>query len=235
MAVYKIADINFFIEPKYEYTVNLLKDYLCDEVHDEIIRVSDEEILFENKDSKQGFDESYLESLAIYRKIAEKIISYDAVLFHCSALSLNGKAYLFTAPSGTGKSTHARLWREVFGDKVTMINDDKPILKFEENKLTVYGTPYDGKHLLSTNTSSEVRAIFILERAEENSAVRLKFLTAYPTLISQTYMPIDEDQIKKTLELLERMKDIPIFELRCNISHDAVNIAYEAVNENQKT
>jgi len=235
MAVYKIADINFFIEPKYEYTVNLLKDYLCDEVHDEIIRVSDEEILFENKDSKQGFDESYLESLAIYRKIAEKIISYDAVLFHCSALSLNGKAYLFTAPSGTGKSTHARLWREVFGDKVTMINDDKPILKFEENKLTVYGTPYDGKHLLSTNTSSEVRAIFILERAEENSAEKLPFPKAYPTLISQTYCPENENKLKKTLELLERMKDIPIFELRCNISHDAVNIAYEAVNENQKT
>ena len=80
---------------------------------------------------------------------------------------MDGEAYIFTAVSGTGKSTHAMLWREVFGERVRMINDDKPLIRITpEGKAVVYGTPWDGKHHLSKNSAFPLKAICWLTRAK---------------------------------------------------------------------
>ena len=76
----------------------------------------------------QEYSDEYLETLAVYRKIAEKLPFFNCFLFHGSVVAVNGKGYLFTAKSGTGKSTHTRLWRELLGEAAFMINDDKPFL-----------------------------------------------------------------------------------------------------------
>lgn len=125
------------------------------------------------EDRKEGlpirnFPDSYLETLAVYRKFAENLLAYDTVLFHGSVVAVDGIGYLFTAKSGTGKSTHTRLWREYFGERAVMVNDDKPLLQVTENGVIVYGTPWDGKHHLSNNISVPLKAICILTRAEEN-------------------------------------------------------------------
>ena len=91
---------------------------------------------------------------------------------------MDGAAYLFTAPSGTGKSTHTRLWREVFGDRVWMINDDKPMLRISENLVTAYGTPWNGKHHISRNASAPLKAIVQLNRGKENIIMDFYFLKA---------------------------------------------------------
>lgn len=116
----------------------------------------------------RNFTEGFLENNAIHALLAEKLVSHDVLLMHGSALCIDGEAVIFTAPSGTGKSTHSRLWREVFDDRVWMINDDKPLLNVTETGITVYGTPWDGKHRLSRNACAPLKAIVSLERGEEN-------------------------------------------------------------------
>ena len=173
--------------------------------------------------------DGYSEALAIYRKICEYLLDDDIILFHCSALELDGKAYLFTAPSGTGKSTHARLWRERFGERVTMINDDKPLLEVRDSGITVYGTPFAGKENLQTNTSAPVAGIVILHQAPENSIRKMTPREAYPMLLNQTYRRKDPEGMIRTLDLVQKVSELPIYSLGCTISQEAVELAYRAL------
>lgn len=85
---------------------------------------------------------SYLETLAVYRKIVTRLVFSDILLIHGSAIAVDGKAYLFTAPSGTGKSTHTRMCREYFKDRAVMVNDDKPLNKQKEAYPTLLSQIY---------------------------------------------------------------------------------------------
>ena len=138
-----------------------------------VVHTTQSDIDFERKksareDESEGipirqFPDAYLETLAVYRKIAEKMPDYDTFLFHGSAIAVDGTAYLFTAKSGTGKSTHTRLWRELLGDRAVMVNDDKPLIRVNADGTAVaYGTPWDGKHRLSSNIAVPLRVICIL-------------------------------------------------------------------------
>ena len=192
---------------------------------------------------KEG-SEGYLATLALLRALCEHLPDYDAMLFHASALAIDGRAYLFTAPSGTGKSTHAALWRHCFGDRVTMINDDKPLLHVASEsaqtgkdgtsaqpQVLVYGTPWDGKHRLSTNTVAPVAGICLLERGEENDIERIAKEKAFPRLLQQTYRPQSPVALMKTMELLDAVaSNVPLYRLRCNMEPEAARVAYDMMS-----
>ena len=168
-----------------------------------------------------------LEMLAVYRKLAEELVERDILLFHGSALSMDGKGYILTAPSGTGKSTHARLWREHFGERVTMVNDDKPFLKIADDGVTVYGSPWSGKHRLDTNTSVPLHAIAVIERAKENSIERMSPLDAVAVLLQQAYR---EEEMEGIVPLALKLAEmIPVYKLHCNMEPEAAEIAYEGM------
>ncbi len=213
----------------------MFRDYKTDEQAEFIITTEQADIDFErSRATSDGFSDSYLETLAVYRKLCEKLIEDDIVLFHCSALEIDGTAYLFTAPSGTGKSTHTRLWREYFGSRVTMINDDKPLLKIDDNKITVYGTPYGGKDRIQTNTSAKVGGIVILHQAKENTIRRITPKEAYPMLFNQTHRPSDISKLTRTMELVQAIAKLPIYSLGCNISSEAVELCYNSLTGDKK-
>lgn len=223
----KLIDYVFTIRNRFPYIERICRDYITD-TPGEVISISDEELAFEKQDD-ENFSDAYLESLAVYRKICERLLDEDILLFHCSALAIDGKAYLFTGPSGTGKSTHARLWRERFGEQVTMINDDKPLLAFGENGIAVYGTPYSGKHRLQTNTCAPVEGIVFLKQAPENRIRRMTASEAYPSLLSQTYRRSDPAGTIRTMDLVQKLTGLPVFALDCTISQEAVELAYQAL------
>ena len=178
------------------------------------------------------WSEAYLETLVIYRAIAERMPFYDTLLFHGSAIAVDGETYLFLAKSGTGKSTHARLWRERFGDRAVMINDDKPLLRVADAGATVYGTPWDGKHHLSRNASAPLKALCILERAADNRIRRIDAAEALPFLLRQCYRPADPAATVRTLALLDALvRHVPIYRLGCNTDPDAARVAYEGMQE----
>ena len=172
-----------------------------------------------------------LECSAIHALLAEKLIDYDVLLMHGSALCMDGRAYLFTAKSGTGKSTHAGLWREVFGPRVWMINDDKPMLRIKPEGITVWGTPWDGKHHLSRNACAPLKAVVSIKRAEENHIEPLTKADAFPLIMQQTYYAKGPAQAAKVLKLeMQLLNNTAFYALSCNRDPEAARVAYAGIN-----
>ena len=123
----------------FESTKGYCRAYLCEGEPEISVVLSREDIALEREksareDALEGipvreFSDEYLETLALLRRVTEALFAFDAVLFHGSVIAVDDKAYLFTAKSGTGKSTHTRLWQQIFGEKAQVINDDKPALR----------------------------------------------------------------------------------------------------------
>ncbi|WP_352403154.1 hypothetical protein [Kandleria vitulina] len=238
--IYRIADTLVEIDSLYQEVHDLCSDYRCDGVPQFIITTMPSDIDYERMKSKEEdlyegkpiriFSDSYLETLAVYRKLVEELLSQDILLFHGSAIAVDEEGYLFTAKSGTGKSTHTRLWRKLFKERAVMINDDKPLIKIEENQVIIYGTPWDGKHHISTNINVPLKAICLLERSPHNNIHRLTFTQAFPALLKQCYRPTDIDKMKKTMFLLKELgTKVPLYKLECNTREDAAKVAYEGM------
>lgn len=221
------------IDNRYHYIQDLFRDYITDKSAEFVLSASDEAIAAENVNGN-NYSSGYLESLAIYRCLCERLVFDDIILFHCSALMCNEKAILFTAPSGTGKSTHSALWRKVYGNSVKMINDDKPLIKFGSG-ITVYGTPYGGKNNIQNNISAPVKAIIILHQSPNNYITKLDSKNAFPRLLSQTYRCSSIEGAERTLRLVDRLSKLPVYSMGCNISEDAAIMAYNTVFDSLST
>ena len=195
---------------------------------------------FDRMDREEGRperrrDKSFLENNALHGLLAERLPEHGVLLMHGSALCMEGEGYLFTAPSGTGKSTHARLWREAFGDRVYMVNDDKPLLKITDGGVTVWGTPWDGKHHLSRNTGVPLKAIAVLERSGDNRIHPLKMTDAFPVLMKQCFSSKDPAPMTRILELEKKLLSaVGFYKLCCNMEPEAARTAYEGMNARQQ-
>ena len=223
----KIVEVNSLNEAVHDFCAA----YISEAPADFSVTTTQDDIEYERSRAEHpGFSDGYLEELAVYRKISEVMPTYDTILFHGSVIAVDGVAYLFTAASGTGKSTHVALWRKLFGDRAVMVNDDKPLLHIGD-VVTAYGTPYDGKHKLSNRISVPLKAICILERASENSIVPFSKSDAYAMLIQQAYRPNDVFALQKTLTLVDKMADkVGLFRLGCNMNIEAAKVAYDGMN-----
>ncbi|MBQ8922071.1 MAG: hypothetical protein IJ060_07925 [Oscillospiraceae bacterium] len=236
---YKIADKTAEITSVYDTVHSLCAAYRTDEKADYAVVTTQADIEYEREKSAREdalagvpvrqYPDSYLEELAVYRRIAVQMLQYDTVLFHGSVIAVDGIGYLFTAKSGTGKSTHSRLWREYFGDRAVMVNDDKPLLHIADT-VTAYGTPYNGKHRLGANIAVPLRAVCILTRGAENSIEPVTAEAAYPFLMQQVYRPADPLAMQKTLALTDRLAvRVCLYRLRCNMDISAARVAYEGM------
>lgn len=237
---YKIAGRVIEVTSLYEKVHGLCKDYATDDPADFSVTVTDEDIAYEKQRSDAeyayegkslpNFSAATLEETAVYRKIAEKMVDYDTFVFHGSVIAVEGKAYLFTAKSGKGKSTHTRLWREYLGDKAVMVNDDKPMIQVTDSGIIVHGTPYNGKHHLGENIAVPLKAICVLTRSEENQIRRMAKAQVYPVLLQQVYRPQDPVKMAKTLKLMDKTAEMTeLYKLGCNMDISAAEAAYNAM------
>lgn len=233
----KLADIAIGISAMYPQIKSFCRDYLTDEKPAFTLQTTPENIAFEREQSaltdiREGrapihYPDAYLETLAVYRKIAEGMLDYHTLLFHGSVIAVDGAAYLFTAVSGTGKSTHTRLWRELLGDRAYMVNDDKPLLRITESGILACGTPWDGKHHLSRNVIVPLKAVCILRRGEENHIAPITFADAYPTLYQQCYHPKDAERTIQVLDMLDAMgAQVEFYQLHCNMKPEAALVSW---------
>ncbi len=228
------------IRCRFEQNRTFFRDYLCEESPRISVQPSEDDLERIRVDFKRTYEAEFgpnirksdasVENLALHSLIAEQIVSENVLLMHGSALCMDGKAVVFTAKSGTGKSTHTRLWREVFKDRVVMINDDKPFLKIEENGVTVYGTPWDGKHHLSRNISAPLKAIVRLERDTFNRIEPMSRADAFPVLAERSYSSKDPAAALKIISLQKKLLDAAdYYVLRCNRDPDAARVAEEGI------
>lgn len=177
------------------------------------------------------FDDSYYEFTALHKKALEELINYQVLHLHGSAICVNRQGYLFTAASGTGKSTHARLWRERFGEEVIMINDDKPLVRVEKDEIYLCGSPWRGKHGLGCQIEVPLRAIIRLRRGETNEIKALSKKDAFRELFLQTYHFDDKAKMQEVFELLAQIIErIPLYSLRCNMEPEAAETARSGID-----
>lgn len=230
---YKIADIVFDADIKYRYTYNIMKDYLVDdEPAGFSIVISDDDIAKERELSPYAHEsDAMYESTAVYRKFIYEIMdNYDAFFFHCSAIAVGDKAIMFTAKSGTGKSTHRNLWIKNFGDEVRVINDDKPVIRKVDGKFYVYGTPWRGKEAMGENIRVPAEALCFLSRSEKNFIGDITTSEVVARTLNQTVRPKDAKLMGKLLDLLDGfLSQVKCYDLRVNMDDEAAVVAYNKI------
>ncbi len=233
MKKYKIADLVFEVSVKYAYTPKLCQQYEYSGDEPSLFTaVITEEDIQKEKVQAPTFPDAYLESLALFRKLCNyALANANGLIFHSSAIMVDGNAYLFTAPSGTGKSTHARLWREMLGERAVMINDDKPIIRYIDGEFYVYGTPWTGKHNLGTNCRGKLKAICNIYQAKENKIQTLSTGEMLLVILNQTLRPAELDEMDKLLELIEKLlNQVDLYKLGCTISREAAELSYKTMS-----
>ena len=239
--IYRFADLMIRITTLYAYTHCRCEEYRIDgSAYDfEVIMtqadIDYERALAKDRDREEGVIRQYadaaLEFVAVYRRLAERIPLFGAVLVHGSAIAVDQNAYLFVARSGTGKSTHTRLWRERFGDRAVMVNDDKPLLRLREKCVDVCGSPWDGKHRLSSNITVPLRGFCVLEQAKTNTIARIGKAEAYQVMLQQIYRPEAPESLKQTLIFVQALVErVAFWRLKCNMEPEAAEISFDAMH-----
>lgn len=238
----EIAGHVFAVASLFESTRDYCKNYLTDQAPDFSIAVSREDLVFEQEAldeeareeglKRRKFTDPFLERNSIQRQVAKQLLSRDILLMHGSTVAVDGKAYLFTAACGTGKSTHTKFWRQVFGSRAVMVNDDKPFLRITEDGVLACGAPWSGKHGLDTNITAPLQGICILERGRENRIRRIKAEEALPLLLHQGCPPQDDSRISAYEALVDTLtKTVPLWQMQCNLDPQAAMVAWEAMSE----
>lgn len=171
------------------------------------------------------YADDYLETLAVYREITQKLLDYDILMLHGAAIAVDGRCYLILADSGVGKTTHIRNWLKVIPGTV-VINGDKPLI--DMNTLEVYGTPWAGKEKYNTNTHARLAGLILLERGQSNTVEPLSFHGALPGLLAQCHIP--DGEAERVYPLLGRFKQIPCYRLSCNMEPESALVACRAVH-----
>lgn len=226
----EVAGLIVEVTPKY----NLLKTrsvpyiYNGNKEPDIIINLSDKFFSDRQKENPNlSLDECEYFFTASY--FYTEIVKFNGVMLHASAVQLDDFAYLFSADSGTGKSTHTHLWLEKFPD-AEILNDDKPAIRCIDGKFYAYGTPWSGKFDESINTKTEIAGITFLSRGEKNEIKRVTGQDVMLDFMKQTVRPLRKDYMISFMEILDKiLTDIPVYRLKCDMSHEAVETSYKAM------
>lgn len=170
--------------------------------------------------------------IVLLRKLANAMLSYDTFLMHGAVIAIGDSAYMFTAKSGTGKTTHIRKWLKNLPEAY-VVNGDKPLIIAGENVPQACGTPWCGKERMGTNTIVPLKAIVFMVRAEDNAIRPISFTEAFPRLLAQTHRPEDPELMKKTLQLLTSLnKRVSFYQFNVNnLKDDAFQVAYHELVE----
>ena len=235
----RMAELPIGVAPLFPATRNFFRGYLTEEAPLFTVGVTQADLEDERErsalqDRAEGrpvrrYGDLYLETLALLRAIADRLLAYDTLLVHGAAVAAEGRAYLFTAPSGTGKTTHARLWLSQFPDAY-ILNGDKPFLRVQGNEVLVCGNPWRGKEHYGCNECLPLGGVCLLSRSPENRITRIPFRAALGTLLKQTHIPDGETALLEVLGLLGRGGErTRFFRLECNQAPEAARVSAAAL------
>ena len=238
----EIAGISVGIRCRFQNNRTFFSDYMTqheplfwvEPSADDLIKAQTD---FDKLDQIEGVPKSartdvFLENNAIHSLLAEGLVAHNVLLMHGSALCIDDQGIVFTASSGTGKSTQARLWREFFGDRVRMINDDKPMLRITDSEVMAWGTPWDGKHHLSCNDKAPLKAVVSVKRGSNNWIEPMDAVEAFTVLMKQCYASQNPPTMMRIMELEKQLLNtVKFYSLSCNISLEAARVAWEGMSD----
>lgn len=176
------------------------------------------------------------------RQFHTKILDYNGMMLHASAVAVDNEAYLFSAPSGTGKSTHTKLWLNKFGERAFILNDDKPIIRILDDGIYAYGAPWCGSGDIGRNAKAPLKAICFMERAERNWIKRMTKADSMPIIMNMFYQtfrqldrydcmtPITRENAAKYIDIIAKVIEaVPIYQMGCNMDPEAAEVAYNGM------
>lgn len=229
MALYKLCDFIVDIRNRYPYTEELCRDYRVEGASaDFFIEISEDELARSVKELPD-YPAAYHEHLCIQRKLCDCLSDVGCFLMHSSVVALEDEGYVFTARSGTGKTTHSLLWAKHF-PTASIINGDKPFFKLEQGAFYAYGTPWCGKEGFQKNTRVKIKAVCFLYQHHENVIEPLSPRQCLSLIFDQVYLPSSAGKTENVLSLLDTfLTTVPTYRLGCTISDEAVICAYNAM------
>lgn len=232
----KVAGVTYEVDYRYTYIEKMFRDYILSDNDitnkKDIIKISytDNDIQRCSKLCPEGSSQAYKEYICIMDKIASMLPSLNMILMHGAAIEYGGKGYIFTAHSGTGKSTHISLWKKFLGDRVRVINGDKPELTFDDSKVYVHGAPWCGKEGWQTNTSAPLAGICLLRRGQQNKISKINPGQYIEFFIEQFYFGKGDNVILNVIDIFHKIANrVPFYLLECNISEEAAKCSFEAL------
>ena len=229
--IYEIAGLRVKIENKYDFTTKFCEEYLSEDqvsAVDVVASVSQEEFDAEREITSE-FSDGYIENICLYRSLCRQIPVLNRMLLHCAVLQFEGRGYAFLGRSGTGKSTHTRLWKRYLGTP-QMVNGDKPILQYTQDGFIAHGTPWKGKEAWGMRASVPLCGLCFLEQAKVNSIRKLTPSEAASRLFVQILLPENEENVVSTLDMADQLvTSTPCYLLQCDISKEAVKASFEAL------
>ena len=234
----KLADLPIQVSAAYDSTSAFCQNYYTQEPAELHVRVRQEDIDFARQQIEElellefgrtrPYPDSYLETVALCEVIADTLLFHNVLLFHGSVVAVGGKCYMFTASSGTGKTTHTQLWlRAIPGSFV--LNGDKPFVLFREDGVYACGSPWQGKENFGTNAILPLEGICILERDTENHIQRIPFWEAYQPLLAQSHRSPQMADLVSYLQLLKKLETVPMYRLGCNMDPEAALVSYRGM------
>ncbi len=226
----KIAGIPIGLDCKYEYTERYVKEYVTDEQPEFCVSATSEDIAWEHENSGIKVPDWSAENIVLYRKIAERLPEYDALVFHGAVLEYENTAYAVTANSGVGKTTHTRLWLREFSDKVKILNGDKPILRLIDGGVYACATPWMGKEGYGYNAVRKLGGIGFLSRGAVNISRRVEPDGAVMRFMNQIYLSkTDVLALTRSMRVADKLLcGVPLYEFECNMEPSAAHVTFDA-------
>ena len=230
----KIADIVIEINAFNESTKKYCEGFLSNEDSDLTITMSKEDLENEKHINEDGKVYASEEISALYRKIADLFIERNIVVFHGSSFKVGNYAFIVTARSGVGKSTHVHLLRQLLGNDLTYINDDKPLLEYKDDMFTLYSSPWNGKERRGNNIKAPLKAVIFLNRGNNTCNKLNNSEEVYFKLLSQIYLQKDKAKREQALKIIDiLLKKLSFYEINVNKELDAASLTYERIIKNE--
>lgn len=232
MPKYKIADLIVQMEPQSEMLLSRGKPYeVSDDSSPDIVINLEERKIKYYLDKYPQMNQNEWEYMLYGSSFYNELTAHDGMLLHASGVVVDEKAYLFSAPCGTGKSTHTSLWLKVFGDRAFIINDDKPAIRIIDGVPYVYGTPFSGKHDISKNIRTELGGICFISQSPQNEISVMDNRDVIVAVMEQTLRNLSLENMDKMLTVLDKILcKINVYSLKCNMDPSAAVLSYETMS-----
>lgn len=230
----KVAGIPIGIDNRSSYIERLCRGYVVEGETPEFTVSAAKEEVEQTMARLKKYGYGYVESLCLYRKICLRMAKYQTFFMHAAVVAVDGRAYVFAAPSGTGKTTHVRLWLQLLGDRAKVLNGDKPLFRFIDGVLYACGTPWQGKEHMGENIKCPVQGICFLEQSPENHIRSLNLQDVTRRIFHQLLIPTEEEEFNRYWVLLEKLLDTTSFYLlQCNRDLEAARLSYETMRRKE--
>ena len=234
-----IPDINPIIEYKGKklYKISENQYVMCIGKDDINVRIDyDTEYKYVKVELHERFGDNVYEQEYILTSIlfSSMMATKGIISLHASAISYNNDAILFSASSGTGKSTHAMLWKK-YKDNVLIVNDDKALIRSQNNVFEFVGCPWSGKTPQTENIIVPLKAICFISQGKENKVRSLSNQEKLLFVLQNVFRPLDEKIINNVLSTISILiEKIPMYHLECDISQTAVETIYNKIYHSEE-